>query len=454
MDFNLTNQQLELQKNIREFAQQEIAPFAAELDREARFPAEILKKLAAAGYLGMCIPKKYNGLELDMISQCIVVEEISKACASTACCLAAHASIGTYAIRNYGTEQQKQTYLPKLASGEMLACFSLTEPNAGSDAANIQTTARRKDNNNNNNNRNEDIENKIKENNSNNNNVDNNKNVNENNQNNSYIINGHKLFATNGRYADLITLAATINPELKHNGITLFLVEKNKDDNKNKKNDTEIKITGVRTGSSADKLGLRATDNCELFFENAIVPEENRIGDEGEGFKILMQALDESRILIAAQAIGIAQQALDLSIEHCKKRIQFGKQISDFQATQFKLADMETQLEAARLLMYKAAALKDDLAKYTQENSENAKYRQIDSKKSRNFTKEAAQAKLFASEIASKITTEAIQLHGGKGYLRDYPIERLMRDAKVTEIYEGTSEIQRLVIAREMLKNY
>lgn len=407
MDFNLTKEQLELQARIREFAQKEIAPYSAALDKEARFPSEILKKLAAKGYLGMCISKEFNGLELDTVSQCIVIEEISKACSSTACCLAAHASIGTFALRKYGTEQQKQKYLPRLASGEMLACFSLTEPNAGSDAANIQTTARKYDTS------------KKKYNNE----------DNKADNNSDYIINGHKIFATNGRYAGLITLAATLDPELKHNGVTIFLVEKN--------------TQGLRVGKSADKLGLRATDNCELFFENAKVSSDNLIGNEGKGFKILMEALDESRILIAAQAVGIAQQALDLSVDHCKKRMQFGKNISEFQSTQFKLADMATQLEAARLLTYKAAALKDEIAN-KKENKDHAK----DS-----FTKEAAQAKLFASEAASKITTEAIQLHGGKGYLRDYPVERLMRDAKVTEIYEGTSEIQRLVIAREMLRN-
>ncbi|MBS3157816.1 acyl-CoA dehydrogenase family protein [Candidatus Woesearchaeota archaeon] len=393
MDFNLTKEQLELRAIIRAFAQKEIAPYAAELDRKAKFPAEILKKLAALGYFGMCISKEFIGLELDAVSQCIVIEEVSKACASTACCLAAHASIGTFALRNYGTAAQKQKYLPILASGEMLACFSLTETNAGSDAANIQTIS-------------------VKD-----------------QKENNYTINGHKIFATNGRYADMITLATTINPELKHKGVTLFLIEKD--------------MQGLKIGKSADKLGLRATDNCELFFENAKVSAENRIGDEGEGFKILMEALDESRILIAAQAVGIAQQALELSIEHCKNRMQFGKQISDFQATQFKLADMATGLEAARILMYKAAALKDELADKKDDKEKNA---------DKSFTKEAAQAKLFASEIASKITIEAIQLHGGKGYLRDYPVERLMRDAKVTEIYEGTSEIQRLVIAREMLK--
>lgn len=390
MDFNLTKEQLELQSKIHEFAQKEIAPYAAELDREAKFPSKILRKLAAQGYLGMCISKEFGGLELDPISQCIIIEEISKTCASTACCLAAHASIGTFALRNYGTDAQKQKYLPKLASGEMLACFSLTEPNAGSDAANIQTIARK------------DAE-------------------------GNYLVNGHKIFATNGRYADLITLAATINPELKHNGITIFLVEKNTSEKDSDKN-----ALGLKIGKSADKLGLRATDNCELFFENLKVSANNLTGNEGAGFKILMKALDESRILIAAQAIGIAQQALDLSIEHCKRRMQFGKNLSEFQATQFKLADMATQLEAARLLTYNAALLKDSGKK---------------------FTKEAAQAKLFASKIASKITTEAMQLHGGKGYLRDYPVERLMRDAKVTEIYEGTSEIQRQVIAREMLRD-
>ena len=324
MNFNLTKEQLELQARIRAFAQKEVAPYAAQLDREAKFPADILKKLAAQGYLGMCISKEYNGLELDSISQCIVIEEISKACASTACCLAAHASIGTFALRNYGTSAQKQEYLPRLASGEMIACFSLTEPNAGSDAANIETTARKENS------------------------------ANTNDKNFSYLINGHKIFATNGRDADLITLAATVNPELKHKGVTLFLIEKN--------------TQGLKIGKSADKLGLRATDNCELFFENAKVPSDNLIGNEGEGFKIIMQALDESRILIAAQAIGIAQQALDLSINHCKNRMQFGKNISEFQATQFKLADMATQLEAARLLMYKAAALKDELI--TENNKE------------------------------------------------------------------------------------
>lgn len=355
---------------LRGFVSREIEPFAADNDRSGKFPEEIIKKVAAERYLGMCISEEHNGLGLTTVEQCQLIEEIAKADASVACIVAAHASIGTFAVRHYGTEEQKQKYLPKLASGEILACFSLTEPDAGSDAANIQTTAKG--------------------------------------DGDYFVLNGHKIFATNGKYADLITVAARTGDG--HDGINIFLVGKN----------TE----GLRIGKSADKLGLRATDNCELFFEDAKVPKENKIAG---GFKAIMQALDESRVLIAAQAIGIAQRAYDLTLEHCSRREQFGKKLAEIDAVKEKLETIRKEIGEARKFLDVAIVKKDSGSRYT---------------------KEAAQAKIFATEMTSKVTNLAIQLHGGKGILRDYPIERLMRDAKVTEIYEGANDVLRTVVER------
>jgi butyryl-CoA dehydrogenase len=359
----LNNITIILGMDLKEFVSKEIEPFAAENDRKGEFPVDIVKKLGAAGYLGMCISKEDGGMGLSTKEQCAVVEEIAKADASVACIVAAHASIGTFAIRHNGTGEQKKL-LPRLAAGDIVACFSITEAGAGSDVASLQTTA-------------EEIE-------------------------DSFVLNGHKIFATNGKYADLITVAAKVEDEIK-----IFLVEK--------------KIPGLRIGKSADKLGLRATDNCELFFENARVSKSNLV--EG-GFKTIMQALDESRVLIAGQAIGIAQRAYELSVEHCNNREQFGMKLVDIDAVKEKLEIMRRGIEESRKILDTA----------------------IERKQIGRYTKEAAQAKIFATEMASKVSNLAIQLHGGKGILKDYPIERLMRDARVTEIYEGANDVLRMII--------
>lgn len=380
MNFNFTPKQQMIKKMIREFADKEIKPYAADADQKEIFPEEQIKKLAKLGVMGMSIPKKYSGTELDNISQTIIMEEVSRACNATAVTMGAHTSLCCYPVINHGTEEQKQRFLPKLASGEYLGAFALTEPAAGSDAVNVQTTA-------------------VKD-------------------SDEYIINGNKIFITSGGKADLINIVATTDRSARHKGLSIFAIETKK-------------APGFSLGKKEDKLGLRGSNTQELVFQDMRLPEENLIGGfEGEGFKIAMEVFNSGRIGIGAQGVGIAQAALDECLKYVKEREQFGRQLHKFQALQFMLADMATKIDAARLLCLRAAHIKDQGRKYI---------------------KEAAMAKLYGSEVAMEVTRNAIQIHGGYGYMKDYPLERFYRDAKITEIYEGTSEIQRLVIAAELL---
>ncbi|MBU1005398.1 MAG: acyl-CoA dehydrogenase family protein [Nanoarchaeota archaeon] len=380
MNFDFTPEQLAIKKMITEFANSEVKPFAQDIDHEEIFPEIQIKKLAKLGIMGMSIPEKYGGTGLDNVSQTIIMEELSRACSSTAVTMGAHTSLTCYPLVNHGTEDQKQRFLPKLASGEYLGAFALTEPNAGSDAVNVQTTA-------------------VKD-------------------GDGYIINGNKIFITNGGKADLINFVATTDRSKKHHGLSIFTIE-----TKNAK--------GFSIGKKEDKLGLRGSNTQELIFQDMYVPKENLVGGiEGDGFKIAMGVFNSGRIGIGVQGIGIAQAAFDECLKYVKEREQFGRKLHKFQAIQFMLADMATKIEAARMLCYRAAHIKD---------------------MGRNYIKAAAMAKLYGSDIAMEVTRQAIQIHGGYGYIKDYPLERFYRDAKITEIYEGTSEIQKLVIAAELL---
>jgi len=380
MNFDFTPEQLAIKKMITEFADSEVKPYAEEADKEEKFPEEQIKKLAKLGVMGMSIPKKYGGSELDNISQTIIMEEVSRACNATAVTMGAHASLACHPIVNFGTEDQKQKFLPKLASGEYLGAFALTEPNAGSDAVNVQTTAvKDKD---------------------------------------EYIINGNKIFITNGGKADLINIVTTTDRSKKHHGLAIFALETKG-------------LKGFELGKKEDKLGLRGSNTQELVFKDMKISKENLIGGiEGEGFKIAMSVFNSGRIGIGVQGVGIAQAAFDECLKYVQEREQFGRKLHKFQAIQFMLSDMAMKIDAARLLCYRAADMKD---------------------KGKRYVKEAAMAKLYGSEIAMEVTRKAIQIHGGYGYTKDYPLERFYRDAKITEIYEGTSEIQRLVIAAELL---
>ncbi|MCK4547369.1 MAG: acyl-CoA dehydrogenase [Candidatus Eisenbacteria sp.] len=379
MDFKYSEEQEILRDTIRDFAQKEIAPVAAELDAEARFPKDIVAKLAELGFMGMMIPSTYGGSELDAVCYVIAVEEISKACASTGVTVSVQNSLVCQPLLDHADEEQKKKFLVPLASGKKLGAFSLTEPDAGSDIANVQATAVL--------------------------------------EGDHYVINGTKIFVTSGGDADTIVLFASTDRSKKSKGISTFIVEKD--------------TPGFSPGKKENKMGMRASGTYELVFENARIPKENLLGQEGEGMKISLRALDGGRIGIAAQAVGIAQAALDASIEYSKQRKQFGKVICEFQAIQWMLADMATEIDAARLLTYRVADLKDQGIRYT---------------------KEAAMAKLYASEVAMRSAIKAVQIHGGYGYMKEYPVERNFRDAKLTEIYEGTSEIQRLVIAASLLR--
>ena len=380
MDFNFTPKQLMIKRMISEFADKEIKPYAADVDQKEIFPEEQIRKLAKLGAMGMSIPKKYGGAELDNVSQTIIMEEVSRTCNATAVTMGAHTSLCCYPIINYGTEDQKQRFLPKLASGEYLGAFALTEPAAGSDAVNVQTTAvRDKD---------------------------------------EYIINGNKIFITSGGKADIINIVATTDKSAKHKGLSIFAIETKK-------------TPGFSLGKKEEKLGLRGSNTQELVVQDMKLPKENLIGGlEGEGFKIAMGVFNSGRIGIGAQGVGIAQAAFDECLKYVKEREQFSSKIHKFQAIQFMLSDMATKIDAARLLCFRAAHIKDQGKRYI---------------------KEAAMAKLYGSEVAMEVTKNAIQIHGGYGYMKDYPLERFYRDAKITEIYEGTSEIQRLVIAAELL---
>lgn len=380
MDFNLNETQKLIQETARKFAQDELAATADYRDEKEEFPTEQIKKLGELGFMGMQVPAKYNGAELDSLSYVIAMEEICKVDASVGIVMSVNNSLVCSGINKYGTEFQKEKYLKDLASGKKLGAFALSEPEAGSDATNQRTTAIRNGD--------------------------------------YYILNGIKNWITNGSTADIIIVMASSDPTKGAKGINAFIVENN--------------YPGFSVGKKERKLGIRSSDTVSLSFQDVKVPVENRIGEEGFGFKFAMNTLDGGRIGIAAQALGIAQACLDASLKYSKERKAFDKPISELQAIQFKLARMATEIEAARLLVYQAAQLKDSGI---------------------NYTKQAAMAKLFASKVAVNSALEAIQIHGGYGYIREYNVERYLRDAKITEIYEGTSEIQHLVIARNLLKN-
>lgn len=378
MNFSLTKEQEFVRKMVRDFAETEVEPLAADIDVEHRFPEETVEKMAKYGLLGVPFPTEYGGAGGDHISYAITVEELSKKCASTGVICSAHTSLCCWPIFNYGTEDQKQKYLPDLLSGKKLGAFGLTEPNAGTDASGQQTRA-----------------------------VD---------DGDSWILDGAKVFITNGGYAEVFVVMAMTDKSKGNHGISAFIVEKGDE--------------GFSIGKTEDKMGICASSTTELIFQNCRIPKDRLLGEIGEGFKVAMSTLDGGRIGIASQALGIAQGALDVTVEYMKARKQFGKSLSKFQALQFVVADLETQIQAARLLVYRAADMKDKHLPYGPA---------------------AAMAKLFAAETAMHVTTKCVQLHGGYGYTKDYPVERMMRDAKITEIYEGTSEVQRMVIAASVL---
>jgi len=379
MKLELNDQQKMIQKMVREFAEKEVGPIAAELDKTGEYPTETLKKMAKLGLLGIIIPTEYGGAGLDTISYATIIEEISRKCASTGVITSVHNSLVAWPIIKYGTEEQKKKYLPILAKGEKIGAFAGTEPNAGSDLGAMQTTAVLKGD--------------------------------------KYIINGDKTFITSGPKAGIIIVFAVTDKEAGSKGISAFIVENT--------------FKGFKVGSIFDKMGINANLVSELIFENMEVPKENLLGKEGEGYKIALSTLDGGRIGIASQSVGIAQACLDESIEYAKQRQQFGRPISKFQAIQWMIADMATKIEAARYLVYNAAYTKD---------------------KGERISKEAAMAKLFASETAVDCAIKAVQIHGGYGYTKEYTVERLFRDSKITEIYEGTSEVQRLVISGSLLR--
>ncbi|NME36272.1 MULTISPECIES: acyl-CoA dehydrogenase [Fusobacterium] len=381
MEFNIPKTHELFRQMIREFAEKEVKPLAAEVDEEERFPMETVKKMAEIGIMGIPIPKEYGGAGGDNLMYAMAVEELSRVCATTGVIVSAHTSLGTWPILAFGTEAQKQKYLPGLAKGELIGAFGLTEPNAGTDAAGQQTTAVLDP------------------------------------ETNEWIINGSKIFITNAGYADVYVIFAMTDKSLGLKGISAFIIEKG--------------TPGFTIGKKEKKLGIKGSATCELIFENARIPKDNLLGQEGKGFKIAMMTLDGGRIGIASQALGIAQGALDETVAYTKERKQFGKAIAKFQNTQFQLADLDVKVEASRLLVYKAAWKKSAGLPYS-----------VD----------AARAKLFAAETAMEVTTKAVQYHGGYGYTREYPVERMMRDAKITEIYEGTSEVQRMVIAGHLFK--
>ena len=365
---------------IKEFALNEVKPLAKELDEQERFPVETVKKMAECGLMGINVPKELGGAGGDMKMYISAVEEFSKVCATTGVVLSAHTSLCITPILENGTPDQINRYVPKLASGEWLGAFGLTEPNAGTDASYQQTTAQKVEG--------------------------------------GYVLNGTKIFITNAGYANVYVVFAMTDKSLGTKGITAFIVESD--------------FEGFKVGKKEEKMGIRGSSTCELIFTNCFVPECNVLGKIGEGFKIAMKTLDGGRIGIAAQALGIAEGALEETISYVKERKQFNRPISAFQNTQFVLADLKTKVEAARLLVYQAAEKKQN--------------------KARDLSVAAAMAKLFAAEVAMEVTTKCVQLHGGYGYTRDYPVERMMRDAKITEIYEGTSEVQRMVISGALLR--
>lgn len=379
MDFNLTKQEELFLKMIREFAEKEVEPLAAEIDDRERFPIETVEKMGRIGLMGIPFPTKYGGAGATNQIYSMAVEELSRVCATTGVVVSAHTSLCTAPIFEFGTEEQRMKYLPKLCSGEWIGAFGLTEPNAGTDAAAQQTTAVL--------------------------------------EGDHYILNGNKIFITNAEYGHVYIIFAMTDKSLGTKGISTFIVEKD--------------MPGFQVGKKELKMGIRGSATCELIFEDCIVPKENLLGRIGDGFRIAMKTLDGGRIGIASQALGIARGALQETVKYVKERKQFGRSISQFQNTQFQLADLSVEVEAAALLVRHAAWMKDNGIPYSAA---------------------AARAKLYASETAMVVTRKAVQFHGGYGYTREYPIERMMRDAKITEIYEGTSEVQRMVIASSLLK--
>lgn len=378
MNFQLTKEQEFVRKMVREFATNEVEPIAADIDQEHRFPVETVEKMAKYGLLGVPFPTEYGGAGGDYISYAITVEELSRVCASTGVICSAHTSLCSWPIFNWGNEEQKKKYLPDLLSGRKLGAFGLTEPGAGTDAAGQQTRAVL--------------------------------------DGDEWVLNGSKVFITNGGYADTFVVMAMTDKSKGTRGISSFIVEKGD--------------PGFSIGKTEDKMGICASSTTELIFQNCRIPKDRLLGGLGKGFKVALSTLDGGRIGIASQALGIAQGAFDVTIEYMKARKQFGMKLSQMEALRFEVAEMATRIEAARLLVYQAADMKEKHLPYG---------------------KQSAMAKLFAAETAMYVTTKCVQLHGGYGYTKDYPVERMMRDAKITEIYEGTSEVQKIVIAASVL---
>jgi hypothetical protein len=386
VEFSFTDEQQHLRRAVREFAEAEIAPHVMEWDEASQFPSEIIPKLAEMGFLGVIFPEKYGGSGMGYLEYAIIIEELSRVDGSIGIIVAAHNSLCTNHIYKFGTEEQKQKYVVPLAQGKKLGCWSLTEPEAGSDAGGTRTMAIKK--------------------------------------NSDWVMNGAKTFTTNGHYADVCVAMAVTDASKKHHGISAFIIEKG--------------TPGFRPGKKENKLGLRASDTSEVVFTDCRVPPQNLLGREGEGFVNSLQILDGGRISIASLGLGMAQGAYECSVRYAKERKQFGKPIADFQAIQFKLADMATQIEAARLLTYRAAWLADRaIAESADDRSR--------------ITRESSMAKLYAGEVAVRVANEAVQIHGGYGFIKDYPAEKYYRDVKLCTIGEGTSEIQRMVIARQLL---
>jgi alkylation response protein AidB-like acyl-CoA dehydrogenase len=380
LDFDLTEEQLQISRLAREFAESEIAPHALEWDEAQEFPVDAMKKLGELGFLGVLVPQEYGGAGLGYIEYVSIIEEISRVDGAIGLSVAAHNSLCSNHILTFGTESQKREYLPGLASGQWLGAWGLTEPEAGSDASGTQTTAVR--------------------------------------DGDGYVLNGSKTFTTHGTYGDVFVLMAVTDRSKENRGISAFIIQKG--------------TPGMHPGKKENKLGCRASDTSEVILENCRIPAGNLLGQEGEGFINCLEILDGGRISIAALAVGMAQGAFEASLKYAKQRSQFGRPISEFQAIQWKLADMATEIEAARLLTYRAAALKNQ---------------------NKPSTKESSMAKLYAGEMSVRVTNEAIQIHGGYGYVKEYPVEKFYRDAKISTIGEGTSEIQRLVIARQLLRS-
>ena len=379
MDFTLSETEKLLQKTAKEFADNHLRPGVIERDKNAKFPSEQIKMMGELGFMGMMISEEFGGSGMDTVSYCIALEEIAKADASAAVIMSVNNSLVCQLIENFGIEKQKKKFLTKLASGQWLGAFSLSEPQSGSDASNMRTFAKKEDD--------------------------------------HYIINGTKNWVTNGISSDIVLLMCLTEKDVGYNGISTFIIEKG--------------TKGFSTGKKEDKLGIRGSDTCELYFDNCKVSEDNRLGDEGKGFKIALGTLDGGRIGIATQALGIAKESLEKSVSYANEREQFGKKIGKFGVIRSKISKMATNIDAARLLIFRAAKMKD---------------------LGLPFKKEAAMAKSFASKIAMEAATECVQIFGGYGYVRETGVERLMRDAKITQIYEGTSEIQELVVSREILK--